>query len=75
MADTKSMNVSEGFEGLVSIQLNQDHWHGLFVLIIVLQNSKHRFWHVVHHNVQINLIWFVALCVERMFKCDHIWMK
>lgn len=68
------MNVSQSPKALVGIKFNENHWNFFFALIIVFENSEHCFLHVIHDNVEVDLIFFVALCVECMSQLNHIWM-
>ena len=72
VANTESVNVSEGPERLVSVQFDQDHWYLLLHLVVVLEDSEHSLRHVVHHNVQVDFIWLITLSIERMLERDHV---
>lgn len=69
------MNISQRFEGLISVEFDQNHWNRLLVFVVVLQNSKDCFGNVIHHDIQIDFIWFVSLGVKCMFQSDNIWVK
>ena len=72
MADTKRVNVCQSSESLVRIEFNKNHGNWLFHLVVVLQNAEHGLGNVLHDNVQIDLVIFVALSVKCMFQSDHI---
>lgn len=74
MADSKSMDVGKCFESLICIKFYKNDRHVLLHLVIVLKNSENCLWHVVHNNVEINLIWLVALCIKCMFEGYNIWV-
>ena len=46
----------------------------LLHLIVMLEDPKNGLRYVVHDHIQVNLIWFVTLSIERMLKCDNIWV-
>ena len=66
------MNVRKSPEGLIGVQLDQNHWDWLLHLVVVLQDSEHRLWNVVHDHVEVDLVWLVALGVEGMLQSDHV---
>ena len=68
------MNVSQSSESLVSIELNQNHWHLLLHFVVMLQDSKHSFRNVIHDDVQVDLVRFVSLGVESMLQSYYIWV-
>lgn len=74
VANTESVDISKRSEGLVSVQLNQDHGHLLLLLVIMLENPEDSFRHVIHHDVKINFIRFVPLSIKSMTKVDNIGM-
>lgn len=75
VTNSESMNIRKRSEGLVGVQFNQEHWDLLLLLIIMLQDSKDRLWHVIHHHVKIDFIWLVTLSVESMTEVNHIGME
>ena len=72
VANTKRMDVSQGPESLVGVQLNEDHGHLLLHFVVVLQDPEHGLRHVVHYYVQVDLIVLVALSVERMLQSYYV---
>lgn len=72
VANTEGVNVGEGPERLVCVQLDQDHWYLLLHLVVVLEDPEHGLWHVVHHDVQVDFIWLITLSIERMLERDHV---
>lgn len=51
VAITKSMDVCEGSETLIRIELDQNERHLLPLLVVVLQNTVDSLRHVVHDHV------------------------
>lgn len=41
----------------------------------MLQDSENCLLHIVHDDVQVDLILLIPLCVECMLKLNNIWMK
>lgn len=66
VAYANRMYVSKGPYQLVSVQLDQEGRHHLLHLEKVFHHSVQGVWDVVHDNVQIHLIWFVAIGVKRL---------
>lgn len=75
MAVAESVDIGEGAEGLVCIELDQDYRHLLLHLVVVLEDAIDSFWHIVHHNIQIDLILLVTLSVERMLQLNDIGVR
>ena len=50
------MDIGEGSERLISIQLDQERWNGLLHLVVVLEHAIDRLRYVVHYHIQIYLI-------------------
>ena len=75
MANTKSMNISESFKRLVSIQSNIVDRNLFFHFIVMFENSENSLRNIIHYNIQINLIFFVTLGIKRMLKCNYVWVK
>jgi hypothetical protein len=72
MANTKSVNISQSSESLISVQLYENHGYLLLHLIVVFKDSKDGFWHIVHDDIEINLIWLVSLRIESMLQSNNI---
>jgi hypothetical protein len=66
MTNSERVNICESPKTLVCIKFDEDHWDFFFALIIVFQDSEYRFLHVIHHYIQIYLVFFITLSVERM---------
>ena len=56
MAVAERVDVGQCTESLISVELDEDHWHRLLHLIVVLEHAVNCLWHVVHHDVQIDLV-------------------
>ena len=56
VTNTHLVDVSQRSEGLICIKFDEQVRHRLLHLVIVLQNPVYCLWHVVHHNIQIDLI-------------------
>ena len=65
MAVAERVDVGQCTESLISVELDKDHWDRLLHLIVVLEHAVNCLWHVVHHDVQIDL---VLLDVENSHK-------
>lgn len=72
VADAESMQVGQGPEVLVDVQLDEQHGHGLLHLAVMLQNAVHGLRHVIHDDVQVYFVLLLALGVECMPQRDHI---
>lgn len=67
MADADGMDVHEGTEELIHIQLDLEHGHGLLELGIVPAGAVHRLWDVFKHKVEVHFIFLsVGLCQKRI---------
>lgn len=66
VAYANRMYVSKGPYQLVSVELDQEGRHHLLHLEKVFHHSVQGVRDVVHDNVQIHLIWFVAIGVKRL---------
>jgi hypothetical protein len=53
MADPESVDISQGPESLVSIELDQDQWHLFTLFFVVMNDSEHSLGYVVHHQIKI----------------------
>ena len=56
VADADGMNVHEGTEELVHIQLDLEHGHRLLELGIVPAGAIHGFWDIIEHEVEVHFI-------------------
>lgn len=72
MANTFGMDVRNGPQKLVGIQLDNQRRHHLLHLQELLYNLVGRVGDVVHHNVQVQFVWLVAICVERLPHLDAV---
>ena len=72
MANSQRMDVCQSSECLVGIELHQDHRDCLLHLVVMLQDSEDCFGHIVHDDVQINLVWLISLGVEGMLQSYHV---
>ena len=72
MADTERVDVSEGAERLISVKLYEGHRNRLLALVVVLEDAEDSLRHVIHDNVQVDLVVLVALRVERMLQRDDV---
>ena len=75
MTNTKSMNISESFKWLISIQSNIFERNLFFHFIVMFENSENSLRNIIHNNIQINLIFFITLGIKCMLKCNYIWVK
>ena len=64
MADALRVDVSNRAEELVCIYLDDEVWHHLFHLQVLLHSTVRCVWNVVHHNVQVYLFWLIPVRVE-----------
>ena len=64
MADAFRVDVSYRAEKLVCIYLDDEVWHHLLHLQVLLHSAVGCVWNVVHHNVQVYLFWLIPVCVE-----------
>ena len=64
VADAFSVNVSDRAQQLVAVELDDQVWHHLLHLEVVLHYSVRSVLDVVHDNVQVDLVWLLAVGVE-----------
>lgn len=50
------MDVSEGAQQLVHVELDLEHWHGLFEFCIVTTSAVNRFGNIFQHKVEIDFV-------------------
>ena len=74
MANTERVYVSKRPKTLISVQFDQNHWNLFFAFVVVFQNAENCLLHVVHDDVQVDLVFLVALCIEGMFELNDVWM-
>jgi len=72
VADSECMQIGERSKALVYVKFDEEHRYGLFHLAIVFQNSIDGLWHVVHHNIQINLVLLLTLGVKGVSQRNDI---
>ena len=68
------MNVSDRAEQLVSVDLDKDIGHHLLHLQVLLHSAVGCVWNVVHHNVQVHLLWLIPVRVEWLPHFNTVWM-
>lgn len=69
------MNISQGPKTLICVQFDQNHWHLFFAFVVMLQNTEDRLLYVVHDDVEIDLIFLIALRVEGMPELNDVGVK
>ena len=72
MAEAFWVNICNSSETLICINFHKQNGNRLLLFIIVLQNSKNSFWNIVHHDIQVYLIWLITLGVKGMSKINNI---
>lgn len=66
MTNAFGMNIGNRTQQLIGVKLDQKIRNHLLHFQILLHYTIGRIWNVVHDDVQINFIWFVPVCVERL---------
>lgn len=56
MADALGVDVGEGAEKLVDVELNLENWHGSLHLVEVSGSTVDSFWHKLLHEIEVNFI-------------------
>ena len=74
MANTFSMNISNGSHQLVWIKLHDNIWHLLLHLMELLHHSICCVRDVVHYYVKIYLVWLVSISIETLSHLNAIRM-
>ena len=74
MTDSLSVNVGDRSEKLVGVDLDNKVWHHLFHLQVLLHYAVSRVRDVVHDYIEVNLVWFVTICVERLSHLNTVWV-
>ena len=69
---TDSMDVGQRPHQLIRVHLYQERRHHLLHLEISLHNLVQSIWNVVHDHVQVDLILFVPISVERLLHLDAV---
>lgn len=71
MTDALRMNVCEGAEKLVDVELHFEYRHDCLHLVEVPRRPIHGFWDKLKHEVEVDLIFLlrvsVILCTKRVF--------
>eukprot|EP00355_Strombidium_rassoulzadegani_P008311 CAMPEP_0168618554 /NCGR_PEP_ID=MMETSP0449_2-20121227/6133_1 /TAXON_ID=1082188 /ORGANISM="Strombidium rassoulzadegani, Strain ras09" /LENGTH=162 /DNA_ID=CAMNT_0008659435 /DNA_START=443 /DNA_END=932 /DNA_ORIENTATION=- len=70
VADAHGVDVGDGSEELVGVELHEDLGHVLLLLHVVLHDLVEGLWDVLHHHVQVDLVGRVALRVEEVLHLD-----
>lgn len=65
MTDPDRVNVHEGAEELVHIQLDLQHGHGLLELRVVATGAIYGFWDVFKHEVEVHFVFLLRLASVR----------
>ena len=66
VANSLSVDVGDRPHKLVRVKLHNKVWHLLLHFMELLHYSIGRVWNVVHHHVQVHLIWLVSIGVEAL---------
>lgn len=74
VADALSVNVSNRPHKLIRVQLDYKIGDHLFHFEVLFHYSVCGIRNVVHHDVEVNLIWLVSICVEALSHFDAIRM-
>ena len=72
MADTFGVNVRNATEHLVWVKLNEQIWYHLFHLEVLFHYPITGVRYVVHYYIQIDLLGFVTVGVERLPHFDAV---
>jgi hypothetical protein len=66
MADTFGVNIGDGSHKLIGVDFDYQIWHFLLHFVELFHHSIGCIRNVVHHNIQVNLIWLVSVGVEAL---------
>jgi len=72
MADTESMNISEGTEHLISVEFDEELRDALLHLDVVAHHPVNCFWDIIHNNIEVDLILLVASGIEGMLHLNDV---
>ena len=72
VADTESVDVADGAEELVGVELHQYHRHQLFLLLVKLNDSRHSLRNVLHDYIEVDLLGAAALLIKCVLQRNHI---
>lgn len=72
MADTESMNVSQGSEHLVSVEFDEELRDALLHLDIVSHHSVNSLRNVIHDYIEIDFVLLVSSGVKGMLHLDDV---
>lgn len=64
MTDSLGVNVGNGSEKLITVEFDNQIWHHLLHLQIILHHSVSSVLNIIHHHVQVYLIWLLTIRVE-----------
>mmetsp|Transcript_1132 Transcript_1132/g.3559 ORF Transcript_1132/g.3559 Transcript_1132/m.3559 type:complete len:217 (+) Transcript_1132:706-1356(+) len=72
VAHAQGMDVGEGAEELVGVELDRGHGQGLLGLGVRPEDAVDRLGHVVHHEVEVRVVRLVPLRVEEVVQHRHV---
>ena len=75
VADADGVDVHEGTEELVHIQLDLEHGHRLLELGIVPAGAIHGFWDIFEHKVEVHFIFLSAGLRQSKMQLNTRWRK
>ena len=64
VADSFGVDVSNRAEQLVAVKLDNEIWHHLFHLEVVLHNAVCGVLDVIHDDIQVNFVRFITICIK-----------
>ena len=68
------MDVCEGTEDLIHVQLDIEHGHRLLELCVVARSAIDRLWHEFEQQIQEHLVLLVAVGIEVVLERNHVRM-
>lgn len=72
VANTLGVNIGYGPHELVRVKLDNKVWHLLLHFVELLHYSISGVGDVIHHDVEVNFVWFISICVEALPHLDTV---
>lgn len=72
MAYTNGVDVRDGSYQLIGVEFNQQRWHHLFHLHVLLHHSVESVRDKVHHHVEVDLLGLFAVSIEELTHFDTV---
>jgi hypothetical protein len=72
MADSLSVDVGNRTHELIGVEFDNEVWHFLLHFEVLLHYTVGGIGNVVHHHIQVDFFWFIAIGVETLAHFDAV---